>query len=105
MFQPHPIEYVSLYMSMHRLAQRFGLPKEDAEDCAMEFILRSLKPSTAPAAEQSSLAASPALLRRCAINYLLNFRRARRRRQQRGQRGETAERSPFLSEESLTDAC
>jgi RNA polymerase sigma factor (sigma-70 family) len=101
MSQPHPIEYVSIYLCMHRLALRFGLPGEDAEDCAMEFVTRSLEPSSVPAAEKTSFYARPGYLRRCAINYLLNFSRARLRRQNRERTGEAAAIRADRTESSL----
>jgi RNA polymerase sigma factor (sigma-70 family) len=55
---------------------RLGLRREDAEDCAMEFVLRLLR--LPPPETYSS-----AWLHRCAYNHACNYVRTLRRRRQR----------------------
>lgn len=58
----------------YQQARRIGMKLEDAQDCAMDFVVRLLKP-------ENPTAPSVAWLHRCAYNHACSFRRTIVRRQ------------------------
>lgn len=59
-------------------AMRLGLPREEAQDCAMDFVVHMLSMPM-----ELSSAKSSAWLHRCAHNYACNFGRSLARRRKR----------------------
>jgi RNA polymerase sigma factor (sigma-70 family) len=74
-------------------ASRVGLQHDDAQDCAMDFVIKALGREFA----EIALTSKTAWLHRCAYNHALNYSRTISRRRQREQSwteryGEDAER-------------
>lgn len=64
-----------LYLVAYNQARRKGLGREDAQDCAMEFVQRLVKLTPRPAGLDS-----PAWVLRCAQNHTTSFVRVLQRR-------------------------
>lgn len=64
----------------YRYARRLGMPREDAQDCAMDYRLHLLCHPNLPTG-------SEAWIRSCAHNYACNYLRAQIRRRQRERDG------------------
>lgn len=69
-----------LYLVAYSQARHRGLGREDAQDCAMEFVQRLVKLSPRPAGLDS-----PAWVMRCAQNHAISFARSLQRRRKHEQ--------------------
>lgn len=70
-----------LHMAQH-CAKRCGLNSDEAADCGMDFLVHILDRAHGPEAGKTDHIASPAWLRRCAINHARDYLRAHLRKHQ-----------------------